>query len=66
MLIGGTGCGKTTLFYHFVSQIKRNMTKDDIMIIFDSKGDFYSKFLTLLSETQNSTLRSPNIRGGLC
>jgi type IV secretory pathway VirB4 component len=44
MLIGGTGCGKTTLFYHFVSQIKRNMTKDDVMIIFDSKGDFYSRF----------------------
>jgi type IV secretory pathway TraG/TraD family ATPase VirD4 len=44
MLIGGTGCGKTTLFYHFVSQIKRSMTKDDVMIIFDSKGDFFSKF----------------------
>ncbi|MDR0304930.1 MAG: type IV secretion system DNA-binding domain-containing protein [Chitinispirillales bacterium] len=44
MLVGGTGCGKTTLFYHFVSQIKRNMTNDDVMIIFDSKGDFYSQF----------------------
>lgn len=44
MLIGGTGCGKTTLFYHFISQLKRKMTKDDVMIIFDSKGDFYSKF----------------------
>jgi len=44
MLIGGTGCGKTTLFYHFVSQIKRKMTNDDVMIIFDSKGDFFSKF----------------------
>lgn len=44
MLIGGTGCGKTTLFYHFISQIKRRMTQDDVMIIFDSKGDFYSKF----------------------
>ena len=44
MLIGATGCGKTTLFYHFVSQIKQNMTKDDVMIIFDSKGDFYNKF----------------------
>ncbi|MDR2570800.1 MAG: type IV secretion system DNA-binding domain-containing protein [Oscillospiraceae bacterium] len=44
MLIGGTGCGKTTLFYHFVSQIKKKMTADDVMIIFDSKGDFYSKF----------------------
>ena len=44
MLIGGTGCGKTTLFYHFVSQLKSSMTKDDVMIIFDSKGDFFSKF----------------------
>ena len=44
MLIGGTGCGKTTLFYHFISQVKRSMTNDDVMIIFDSKGDFYSKF----------------------
>jgi type IV secretory pathway TraG/TraD family ATPase VirD4 len=44
MLIGATGCGKTTLFNHFVSQIKRSMTNDDVMIVFDSKGDFYSKF----------------------
>ncbi|GHV16974.1 hypothetical protein AGMMS49938_17460 [Fibrobacterales bacterium] len=44
MLIGGTGCGKTTLFYHFVSQLKKSMNKDDVMIIFDSKGDFHSKF----------------------
>jgi energy-coupling factor transporter ATP-binding protein EcfA2 len=44
MLVGGTGCGKTTLFNHFVSQLKRNMTKDDVMILFDSKGDFYSEF----------------------
>ena len=44
LLIGGTGCGKTTLFFHFVKQIKKRMTKDDVMIIFDSKGDFYSKF----------------------
>jgi type IV secretory pathway TraG/TraD family ATPase VirD4 len=50
MLIGGTGCGKTTLFYHFVSQIKRNMTKDDVMIIFDSKGDFYSNFYNKSSD----------------
>ena len=44
LLIGSTGCGKTTLFYHFVSRIKKNMTNDDVMIIFDSKGDFHSKF----------------------
>ena len=50
MLIGGTGCGKTTLFYHFVSQIKRNMTNDDVMIVFDSKGDFHSKFFNSASD----------------
>lgn len=44
MLVGGTGCGKSTLFYHIVEQLKRKMTADDVMIIFDSKGDFYSKF----------------------
>lgn len=44
LFIGGTGCGKTTLFYHFVEQLKQKMTDDDVMIIFDSKGDFYQKF----------------------
>ena len=44
LLIGGTGCGKTTLFYHLISQVKQKMTCNDVMIVFDSKGDFYSKF----------------------
>lgn len=44
MLVGGTGCGKSTLFYHIIQQLKNKMTADDVMIIFDSKGDFYSKF----------------------
>ena len=34
MLIGGTGCGKTTLFYHFINQIKNRMTSNDVMVIF--------------------------------
>ena len=44
LLIGGTGCGKTTLFNHFVSQIKQSMNSGDVMIIFDSKGDYFSNF----------------------
>ena len=44
LLVGGTGSGKTNLSYHYVNQLKNKMTKDDIMIIFDSKGDFYKKF----------------------
>ena len=44
LLVGGTGSGKTNLFYHIVKQLITKMTKDDVMLIFDSKGDFYSKF----------------------
>lgn len=44
LFVGGRGCGKTNLFYHFVDQLQRGMTQDDVMIIFDSKGDFCSKF----------------------
>lgn len=46
LLVGGTGCGKTNLFYHMVSQIKANLTVNDVVLIFDSKGDFYSKFFS--------------------
>ena len=44
LLVGGTGCGKTNLFYHMVQQIKARLTPNDVVLIFDSKGDFYSKF----------------------
>lgn len=44
MLIGGTGCGKTNTFFHLIRQIKSSMTPDDVMIIFDTKGDYYEKF----------------------
>lgn len=44
LLVGGTGCGKTNLFYHMVQQIKAKLTANDVVLVFDSKGDFYSKF----------------------
>ena len=44
LLIGGTGTGKTNLFYHIVRQLKAKMTPSDVMMIFDSKGDFCEKF----------------------
>jgi len=44
LLVGGTGSGKTNLFYHIVKQLKGKLTKDDVMLIFDSKGDFHKKF----------------------
>lgn len=44
LLIGGTGCGKTNVFYHIIDQLKMKMTSNDVMIIFDTKGDFFNKF----------------------
>ncbi len=44
LLIGGTGCGKTNVFYHIVKQLKSRMAPNDVMIIFDTKGDFFKKF----------------------
>lgn len=44
LLIGGTGCGKTNVFYHIIDQLKTKMTANDVMIVFDTKGDFFSKF----------------------
>ena len=44
LLVGGTGCGKTNLFYHMVQQIKSTLSPNDVVLIFDSKGDFYNKF----------------------
>lgn len=46
LLVGGTGSGKTNLFYHIVKQLKRKMTEDDTLLIFDSKGDFHKKFFS--------------------
>lgn len=44
LLIGSTGCGKTTGMNRMVDQIQARMTPEDVMIIFDTKGDFYSAF----------------------
>lgn len=44
MLLGGIGTGKTNAFYQIVSQLNDQMTENDVMIIFDTKGDFYKEF----------------------
>lgn len=46
LMIGGTGCGKSNVMYHMVSAIKKKLTAKDVLIIFDTKGDFYSLFGT--------------------
>ena len=44
MLLGGIGTGKTNTFNQLIRQLKFSMTQDDVMIIFDTKGDFYKEF----------------------
>ena len=44
MFLGGIGTGKTNAFEQIIAQLRNNMTADDIMIIFDTKGDFYRSF----------------------
>lgn len=44
MLLGGIGTGKTNAFNQIAAQLRQTMTQNDMMIIFDTKGDFYQEF----------------------
>jgi type IV secretory pathway TraG/TraD family ATPase VirD4 len=44
MMLGGTGSGKTNVFYYLVSEIRKTMNQNDVMIVFDTKGDYYAHF----------------------
>lgn len=44
MLLGGIGTGKTTAFFQIIKQLNHTMTNEDVMVIFDTKGDFYREF----------------------
>lgn len=47
MLLGGIGMGKTNAFNQIIAQLRQTMSDNDVMIIFDTKGDFYQKFYQL-------------------
>ena len=44
MLIGGIGSGKTNTFNQLLQDIVPQLSAKDVMIIFDTKGDFYKEF----------------------
>ncbi|MBQ1333402.1 MAG: type IV secretion system DNA-binding domain-containing protein [Lachnospiraceae bacterium] len=44
LLLGGIGTGKSNVMYHLVRNIRSQMTTDDVMVIFDPKGDYIKKF----------------------
>src|SRR5688572_21290274 len=44
LLLGGIGTGKTNAIFQIIGQLRNNMTSNDVMIIFDTKGDYYNEF----------------------
>lgn len=46
MLVGGIGSGKTNTFNQILQNIIPQLSASDVMIIFDTKGDFYRQFYT--------------------
>ena len=44
LFLGSIGTGKTNAFLQIISQLNRQFTENDVMIIFDTKGDFYREF----------------------
>ena len=44
LLLGGIGSGKTNTFNQILQSLIPQMTNRDVMLIFDTKGDFYKEF----------------------
>ena len=44
LFLGSIGTGKTNGIFQIISQLRNGMTPNDVMIIFDTKGDFYNAF----------------------
>lgn len=44
LIIGGIGMGKTNTFKSIVQQTSDSLKRNDVMLIFDTKGDFYNEF----------------------
>ena len=42
--IGGIGTGKSNAIFHVLKQLRQSLGQDDVMILFDTKGDFHEKF----------------------
>lgn len=44
LFLGGIGAGKTNAIFQILAQLRQRMTSNDVMLIFDTKGDFYNTF----------------------
>ncbi len=44
LFLGGIGTGKSNAMYQLLDPLRRNAGRDDVFVIFDTKGDFLEKF----------------------
>lgn len=44
LLLGGIGTGKSNAFNYLINHCLSNLTTEDVVIIFDTKGDYYREF----------------------
>lgn len=44
LFLGGIGTGKTNSIFQILAQLRNNISPNDVMLIFDTKGDFYNAF----------------------
>lgn len=44
LALGAIGSGKSNAMFHIVRAIRKTMTDDDVMIVFDAKGDYLENF----------------------
>lgn len=44
LFLGSIGTGKTNGIFQIISQLRDSMTSNDVMLIFDTKGDYYNTF----------------------
>ena len=62
LFLGGIGTGKTNAINQFLKRTRATLTGNDVVIIFDTKGDFYKDFYTpgdiVISNDKRATGRS--------
>lgn len=44
LLLGGTGMGKSNTFYQIIRRLMTQLQDDSVIVIFDTKGDYFRKF----------------------
>ena len=44
LILGAIGSGKSNSLYHIISEIRKGMSSDDVMVVFDTKGDYLKEF----------------------